>query len=87
MNKSDQEKLAELERLLDNYRGTCAQCGREGALLEDTGDYEGGKECLLDKDECRRLHRALIDEQLQRIEAARVRPMIYSNHYRGSRYR
>lgn len=49
-------RVAELEALLDNYRGTCQDCGRDGVLLEFSGTYDGMETvCLLDREECERL--------------------------------
>jgi hypothetical protein len=52
-----QARITELEALLNNYRGECRNCGREGVLLDYISTYDGMDEiCLFDKDECERLH-------------------------------
>lgn len=49
-------EAAEYEKLLDNYRGRCQECGREPVLLDFQSDYDGMRQvCLLDREECERL--------------------------------
>lgn len=59
-----EEKVRELEALLDNYRGTCQDCGRVNVLLTDDGSsYDPEYTCLLDQEECQRLHAVRLEEQ------------------------
>lgn len=68
---ADAERITQLEALLDHYRGQCQECGREGVLLEFISGYDGmAQVCLLDQEECQRLH----EEQAARAnEAFRAR--------------
>lgn len=51
------QRVTDLEALLDNYRGTCQDCGRAGVLLDYSSDYDGMREvCLQDREGCERLH-------------------------------
>lgn len=68
---SDKERIAELEALLDHYRGQCQECGRDGVLLDFVSGYDGTEQvCLLDREECQRLHE---EQTRQRDEAFRAR--------------
>lgn len=68
---ADAERIAQLEALLDHYRGTCQRCGRDGVLLDFIAEYDGMESiCLEDQETCARLH----DEQERaRNEAFRAR--------------
>lgn len=67
----------ELEALLENYRGTCDECGRENVLLEahaDSYNYEPElyHACWTDPEECARIVRGRAEAAAsKRQEAAR----------------
>jgi hypothetical protein len=67
-----QDEITRLAALLDHYRGTCDDCGRENVLLEADADgyyYEGEPRtftCWQDPEECRR-----IVEERQEAERAK----------------
>lgn len=70
----DSKRVAELEALLNHYRGMCQECGREGVLLDFISGYDGMEQvCLLDQEGCQRLHEeqaARANEEFQARVAA-----------------
>jgi len=73
-------QVKELEALLDNYRGTCDECGRTNVLLDFVPDYDGvSRICLLDTEGCKAEHEARVerarDAYLKRREETPDDPM------------
>jgi hypothetical protein len=80
-----ERRIAELEALLDHYRGECDRCGRTGVLLDYIPEYDGMESiCLQDTDECERLRgeRARREGEAFRARVAAGEPLaVMADHF------
>ena len=82
------KRIAELEALLDHYRGQCQECGRDGVLLDFISGYDGMEQvCLLDQEGCQRLHEeqaARANEEFRERVAAGDPRAVMIDHFNRS---